>query len=85
MVEMREQPDTDDGPARDDNVPGPRGVRSASSAYAARWQSALSRNVTMMIFLAKAHLGLRDDGGASSDDPIDTIRITVRRPSKVSE
>jgi hypothetical protein len=83
---MREQPDTDDGPARDDNMPGPRGVRSASSAYAARWQSATERQRYYDDFSRQgAHLGLRDDGGASSDDPIDTIRITVRRPSKVSE
>ena len=35
-----------------------------------------------MIFLAKAHLGLRDNGGMSSDDPISEIKITVRRPKR---
>jgi hypothetical protein len=44
------------------------------------WQSALSGNISMMIFLAKAHLGLSDRGCASSDDPITEIIINVRRP-----
>jgi hypothetical protein len=34
----------------------------------------------MMIFLGNAHLGQSDNGGASTDDPISEIRITVRRP-----
>jgi len=153
MVDMREQSDIDDGPARNDNVPalanvpskqtlasrrnGQRGGRPpiaidletvrrlaaimasdaeigqflglsartiarAKKAEAfqlaltrgrvlgklslrrALWQSALSGNISMMIFLGKAHLGLRDNGSASSDDPISEIRITVRRP-KVPE
>ena len=46
----------------------------------AQWQAALAGNVTTMIFLGKAHLGQSDNGGASTDDPISEIRITVRRP-----
>jgi hypothetical protein len=46
----------------------------------AQWAAALGGNTTMMIFLAKCHLGLSDRGGSSTDDPIDEIRITVRRP-----
>jgi hypothetical protein len=46
----------------------------------AQWQSALSGDVTMMIFLAKCHLGLSDRGGESANEPIGEIRITVRRP-----
>jgi len=33
------------------------------------------RQCGVMIFLGKVHLGLRDDGGASADDPISEIRI----------
>jgi hypothetical protein len=58
-------------------------VHAKLSLRRALWQTALSGNVTMMIFLSKAYLGLRDDGGASADDPISEIRITVRRPKVV--
>jgi hypothetical protein len=51
----------------------------------AQWAAALGGNMTMMIFLAKCHLGLSDRGGASVDDPITEIKITVRRPPKVRE
>jgi hypothetical protein len=46
----------------------------------AQWAAALGGNVTMMIFLSKAHLGLSDKGGISADDPITEIIINVRRP-----
>ena len=51
----------------------------------AQWKAAQDGNVTMMIFLGKAHLGQSDDGGASQDDPISEIKITVKRPKKLGE
>jgi hypothetical protein len=50
-----------------------------------QFDTAMSGNVTMLIFLSKAYLGMSDRAGESTDDPISEIRITVRRPSKVSE
>jgi hypothetical protein len=49
----------------------------------AQFSTAMSGNATTMIFHGKAYLGQRDDGGASGDDPISEIKITVRRPQRV--
>jgi len=45
-----------------------------------QFATAMSGNVTMLIFLGKAYLGLSEYRAGDSDDPISEIRITIRRP-----